>query len=186
MTGPTTGPTTEQIAEPEARASAVDWSKLGWGLAILFLGLLLVLDQLDFRNLGAYWRYTPLILIACGLVGLRRSKSAKERDGSWWLLGIGVYLLVNFLELWGLEWGTSWPLILILIGLACLIDPHGKRQRADSLWLLGLGVLFLLGQGNFFDLDFSDLWPLILVAVGASMVWKALLRQDRRSKGVEK
>ena len=167
---------TATALEPGSGSREIDWGKLGWGLAILIVGLLFTLDRFALINTDELWRWTPLVLITIGLVGLLRGKTPKARDGGWWLLIIGLYLLVNFLELWDFYWDTSWPLFLIMIGLAHLIDPGEPGERAGSVWWLGLGGFFLIVQRGVFGLDFDDLWPVLLVFAGLAVIWRALTR----------
>ena len=34
-----------------------------------------------------------------------------------WLIGVGVWMLVSQLHVFGLDYGTSWPLFIILAGV---------------------------------------------------------------------
>ena len=178
---------TQDLCPPSAEPSAarVNWSQLGWGIAVLSAGLLLILDRLYIVDVGDFWRHSPWILVAFGLVALARGKSSKRRDGGWWLLGAGLYLLINLWEVWNFWWGNSWPLILIFIGLANFIDPAKPKERADSFWLLGIGGFFLLAQGLFFGLDFEDAWPVLLIVAGLVLTLRALFGTGKSSKGGE-
>jgi LiaI-LiaF-like transmembrane region len=41
--------------------------------------------------------------------------------GGLWLLGVGCWMLVSQLHVFGLEYGTSWPLLIILSGAIMLV-----------------------------------------------------------------
>lgn len=53
----------------------------GWGIAIAVMGVLLLLNNLGWLRLGAFVRYWPLLLIAAGVVLLRRSIQRKGSNG---------------------------------------------------------------------------------------------------------
>jgi TM2 domain-containing membrane protein YozV len=53
-----------------------------WGVALAVMGTLLLLNNLGWLNLGALVRYWPVLLIAAGVVLLRRSMQRKETGGT--------------------------------------------------------------------------------------------------------
>ena len=63
------------IEEDEAESPA-------WGVALAVMGALLLLNNLGWLNLGALVRYWPVLLIAAGVVLLRRSMQRKETGGT--------------------------------------------------------------------------------------------------------
>ena len=85
------------------------------GLILIALGLAFTLDNLgilgvEFDNI---WKFWPVFLIVIGTAKLFR---LEERAAGLWMVGIGVWLQVVALGLWGMDWDTSWPVLLILIG----------------------------------------------------------------------
>jgi hypothetical protein len=53
--------------------------------------------------------------------GRRRSHGVGGRGASGlWLIGIGVWMLISQMHLWGFTYATSWPLIVILSGIVLL------------------------------------------------------------------
>jgi hypothetical protein len=38
-----------------------------------------------------------------------------------WLIGLGVWMLVSQIHLWGLDYHNSWPLVVILSGVVMLM-----------------------------------------------------------------
>ncbi|HEV7502663.1 MAG TPA: DUF5668 domain-containing protein [Vicinamibacteria bacterium] len=65
-----TAPVTEEDAESPA-----------WGIGLAVMGVLLLLNNLGWLHLGALVPYWPLLLIAAGLVLLRRSMQRKSGNG---------------------------------------------------------------------------------------------------------
>jgi hypothetical protein len=64
-------------AVPEEEEMESPW----WGIALAVMGMLLLLNNLGWLRLGALVPYWPLLLIAAGLVLLRRSLSRKGGNG---------------------------------------------------------------------------------------------------------
>lgn len=50
-----------------------------------------------------------------------RSRRAGARTGGLWLIGVGCWMLVSQLHVFGLDFGTSWPLLIILSGTIMLV-----------------------------------------------------------------
>jgi hypothetical protein len=48
--------------------------------------------------------------------------------GAFVLIGLGVLLLLNQLDIFHFDWGRIWPIILIFFGVVALL----KRHRAGS------------------------------------------------------
>src|SRR5258708_27610201 len=45
----------------------------------------------------------------------------RSRSGGLWLIGVGAWMLISQLHLWGLGYGNSWPLFIVLSGLMLVI-----------------------------------------------------------------
>jgi hypothetical protein len=99
------------------------------GVVLLVLGVLLLLDTTGTVRIQAGPLIAPMVLIAMGATvlldggsptnakGGRRSRGT----GGFFLIGIGVWMLVSQTHLFGLSYRTSWPLLLILMGLMTAI-----------------------------------------------------------------
>ncbi len=85
------------------------------GLILIALGLAFTLDNLGLMDVDLHnvWRFWPLFLIVIGAAKLFR---LEERAAGLWMVGIGVWFQVVNLEVWGMDWDSSWPVLLILIG----------------------------------------------------------------------
>lgn len=115
-----------------------------WGLILLALGILVLLQVTEVFNFGlAFW---PVLLLLIGVTILWESLS--HRITSWFLLGLGLW--VGGIGLFGILANAGatvldgsdiarygWPLILVAIGLSILIGDrsgHSRRRwfhRAD-------------------------------------------------------
>ena len=112
-------------------------------------------------------------------VGVWRLITARQpghrRDGAWIAL-VGLWLLVNTLELFGLFWHNSWPLMMILVGLLHIVWPKDKDERVGGVVLLAVGSWLLLTVTHTFGLDWRTAWPMLMVIAGVACVVKALMR----------
>ncbi len=143
------------------------------GLIVLGLGLSMALQHLlDFRiyNLSGLW---PLIVIAIGAARLLGAEDRRQRGSALVLTFVGVWLLINTLGLFGLDWGESWPLLLILIGCAKLIAPDDGRRSSGVLLIL-IGAWASVNVFELWGLYWENSWSIALIIVGLFIVWKAL------------
>ena len=100
------------------------------GAVLLTIGMLMLVDTTGTVRVNAGQFIAPLILIAIGasklLDGRRGGLTSGGRrggrgTGGFWLIGIGVWMLVSQAHLFGLSYQTSWPLLLIMAGLTAVI-----------------------------------------------------------------
>jgi hypothetical protein len=111
-----------------------DPGSLFWGIALIAIGALFLLDRFDVANFGfVIRRFWPLFLIAMGASKLLR------RGQTWsglWLIAIGTWLQLTVLHVFDLDFHSSWPLLLIAIGAGMIIrtffDVRGRREREDA------------------------------------------------------
>jgi hypothetical protein len=120
----------EQSMPPRAKAG-----RLTVGLIILTLGVLMLVDRLNYFDISVMRLFPGMVLIALGLSRIalaqldpasvgggnrslnpRPAGRADLRQGLW-LMTVGTWLIVNAVHLFGLTYGTSWPLLLIAGGV---------------------------------------------------------------------
>jgi hypothetical protein len=111
------------------------------GAILLVVGATLLLDQSGVISASFGQLIGPFVLITLGALtmvekggvvfayrgrpvdGLRRT-AHRRRGGSLaglWLMGLGLWMLVSQIHLWGLDFHNSWPLIVILSGVIVLV-----------------------------------------------------------------
>jgi hypothetical protein len=111
-----------------------DTDSLFWGIALIAIGTLFLLDRFDVAHFGfVVRRFWPLILIALGLSKLIR------RGQTWsglWLIAVGTWLQLTVLHVFGLDFHSSWPLLLIVLGAGMVVrtffDVRRGNDRDDS------------------------------------------------------
>ena len=111
-----------------------DTDSLFWGIALIGIGTLFLLDRYDVANFGfVIRRFWPLILIALGASKLLR------RGQTWsglWLIAVGTWFQLTLLHVFGLDFHSSWPLLLIVLGAGMVVrtffDVRGRSDREES------------------------------------------------------
>jgi len=111
------------------------------GAFLLVLGGTMFLERSGFAEVSAGHIIGPACLIILGMLMLigdggfvygRRERLAdgtarmnvRKRGGltgGLWLVGVGCWMLVSQLHLFGLDYHTSWPLLIILSGTIMLL-----------------------------------------------------------------
>ena len=126
--------------DADVRDGGIRPGALVGGAVLLALGGSLLLDRTGLFRAPFGQLIGPFVLIAMGaailveqrnlVCGSRPATDGGEEPrasrrgagtGGLWLMGIGVWLLVSQLHLWGLNFQNSWPLIVILSGAIMLV-----------------------------------------------------------------
>lgn len=104
-------------------------ARMVFGAIIMVVGILALLDNLDFIHLGSLWRFWPLIFVALGLNKLINAETVRQRgEGIWWTF-LGLWLFVSIDHLFGLSFRETWPLILIAWGVSMLYRSMAYQSR---------------------------------------------------------
>jgi hypothetical protein len=112
------------------------------GAILLIVGVAMLLDPSGAGHVRLGQLIGPLMLIALGSsiliekgtairvgrrdvdeAGVERFGGRKRLDGGngLWLIGIGLWMMVSQLHLFGLDYGNSWPIFIILSGVMIMI-----------------------------------------------------------------
>lgn len=106
---------------------------LVWGAIIAIVGVLLLLDHMDFIHIGPLFRFWPMILV---FVGIGHVFDSTNRVGGLILIIVGAALQTNNLGVTHLRIGDLWPLAVIAIGLllmwAAIKPPVIARQNSEN------------------------------------------------------
>jgi len=95
------------------------------GLALIVVGTLFLLHNLDVVDFDFSWRAWPLFLVLFGIV---RLIERSDRSSGLWLVAIGLWLYANENAVWDLDYGNSWPFLLVFGGLMMV----GKALRGTE------------------------------------------------------
>jgi hypothetical protein len=103
-----------------------------WGLMLVGLGVVFLLDQMDIVAIRELWHYAPLLLVVIGINQTIGYPNAREFSSGLWTVFIGLWLFAVFEGLWGLTFGNSWPLFIIITGVTMAIRPIAERRFRGS------------------------------------------------------
>lgn len=103
-----------------------------WGLFLVALGSVLLLDRFGMISIPELGRLWPLVLIVIGI-----TRVAAGRPGSsvtFFLLG--AWFLACEFDWYGLTYRNSWPLILVAIGASmvvrAIVGEGGRRGMSGG------------------------------------------------------
>ena len=105
------------------------------GIAILGLGAALLFSNMgifDWRDISRFW---PILLVAAGIMRLKRASFPSARGFAILLIVAGGILLFGTFGLFRISWNLFWPAILIVVGLQHLLrnfDPPKASKPADA------------------------------------------------------
>jgi hypothetical protein len=108
------------------------------GVILLGVGILMLLDRTRVIAGHASQLIPGFVLILIGAVQMFEPRECGRRGGPFrglWPILIGVWLLVNAVELWGLTYRTSWPLLIVAMGVLMVARemlPRGRRSGGQE------------------------------------------------------
>ncbi|MEM9290382.1 MAG: DUF5668 domain-containing protein [Acidobacteriota bacterium] len=116
---------------PKQRFWPVILLRLVVGLTLIICGLLFFLETFGFVEVEQLWRLWPLAVVALGVQRLLGED--RKVSGGAALSFIGLWLLVNTLQVAGLTFRSSWPALLVGLGglvlLRAFTDIGGRAAR---------------------------------------------------------
>lgn len=109
------------------------WRKQAvWGLLLIAVGTLVLLDRLHYIDAGAYWRYAPLLLVVVGINQTIGYPSPREFGNGLWTVFIGLWLFACLEHVFGLTFRNSWPLFILAWGVKLVCEPLVARRFANQ------------------------------------------------------
>ena len=86
------------------------------------------------------------------------------------LIGLGLLLLIHKLDLFYFGWPRTYPLIFILVGLTLFISATLKRNGSAVFWgtIFSLfGLFFFLRNFHFIEYYYiHEIWPIFFMILG--------------------
>lgn len=112
---------------------AYRWRKqIVWGLLLIVLGSVVLLDRLLYIDAHDYWHYAPLLLVVVGINQVIGYPSAREFGNGLWTIFTGLWLFAVFENAFGLTFRNSWPLFILMWGIKMVLDPFIARRLAAN------------------------------------------------------
>jgi len=114
-------------------SSQQQWRKqIVWGLVLILVGAVFLLDRLGFLDIHDMWQYWPLLLVFVGLTRMIAAESPGEFTGGLWTVFIGGWLFAVFDDRFDFTLRNSWPLLLIGGGLIMVIKPFLEKRALEK------------------------------------------------------
>lgn len=107
-------------------------SQIILGVFVIGLGVLFLLDNLnlfDFRRIVSFW---PAVFILFGVVKLLDTKSPNGVMLGSALIGVGVLLTLNRLDVIDFDWRNIWPLAIIFLGGSVIFKAMRGRKDIEA------------------------------------------------------
>lgn len=106
-----------------------------WGVLLMGVGVVLLMEQLDVWRIHLHWPWWPAIPIVIGLVRLMTPETPRDVvDGIGWIL-MGGWLFVCTERWFGFGFSEGWPLVLVIWGfqvaLGAVLDRETRRRKAE-------------------------------------------------------
>jgi hypothetical protein len=104
----------------EDKSARYNFGRMFFGLALLSLGVLFLLNNFDLIYIDHLGRYWPVLFIVFGLVKLSEGNlRASQGHGLGWIF-LGLWMLISMNRFWDLDFHNSWPILIIGWGIAIL------------------------------------------------------------------
>lgn len=99
-----------------------------FGVVVVAIGCLLLLDNLGIFRFRDIWQYWPVLLIVWGL-----SHVIDSRTPSGWIWGgmialIGALFLLDNLDIFVFNFAVVWPVLLIAFGVSVLVGAYERNR----------------------------------------------------------
>jgi hypothetical protein len=101
-----------------------------WGLLLIVVGTVVLLDRLYYIDAGTFWHYAPLLMVVVGINQTIGYPSPREFGNGLWTAFIGLWLFACFEHIFGLTFRNSWPLFILAAGVKMVAEPLVARRLA--------------------------------------------------------
>jgi hypothetical protein len=102
--------------------------KLAFGLIMIAVGSVFLLDRTDLLELDQLWHYWPALIALSGVIKIiSASKTAHVIKGCMEIV-IAFWLYASFEHLWGWSFHNSWPILLIALGVSMIARGFSKVE----------------------------------------------------------
>ena len=106
---------------------------LVFGIVVMLVGLVLLLDNMDIVNAGDFLRYWPVLLIAFGLLKIAQPQQPSSRVWGVVLVFVGAIFLLGTFDIYVFRFRDLWPVLLLLAGGAILWGSFlGRKIQAGA------------------------------------------------------
>jgi len=111
--------------------------RLLWGIALMAIGAILLLNQIDVLDLTPYlgpqtrwWHFLALLFALGGAITVVSAQSVRSVFRGLFKIVIGLWAFVCLEQWWGLTFAKTWPIVLMVIGLRIVARGwFGRSQQ---------------------------------------------------------
>ena len=103
------------------------------GLIIIFIGLILTLDNLNILEARDYLRYWPVFAIVLGLSKTLQPRSSSERNAGILITIVGVVFLLNNTEVLRFRFRDYVPLVFVILGGSMIWRATARSRRSSAV-----------------------------------------------------
>lgn len=137
--------------KPDLQSKGVT-SQVILGVIVIAMGLLFLLDNLGLVDMHRAFSFWPMLFVIVGTVKLCDTRTQSGTLLGAGLVGVGILLMLDRMDIIDFNWRTMWP--LVLIGLGGFLVAKALRSRGvpgASGAAAGLGMLDGAGEGEVVD-----------------------------------
>ena len=99
-----------------------------WGLVLIAVGVIFLLDRMYIVEADTLWHYWPLLLVVAGINQTIGYPSVRQFRNGLWTIFMGLWLFAVFEGMFGLTFRNSWPLVLLMAGTQLVLAPVIARR----------------------------------------------------------
>ena len=107
-------------------------SQVVLGLLVIAMGLVFLLDNLDILDMHRAFSFWPMLFIVVGTVKLCDTATPGGRLMGGILIGVGVLLTLDRMDIIDFSWRAVWPLAMIGLGALLLVKAARGRRLVGS------------------------------------------------------
>ena len=113
------------------------------GLVVIAMGLLFLLDNLGYVDMHRAFSFWPMVFVIVGTVKLCDTRTQGGTMLGAALVGIGILMMLDRLDIIDFSWRTLWPLVLIGLGgflvMKAVRSKHAPQGQGGMLDGVPLG-----------------------------------------------
>ncbi len=107
------------------------------GGILILIGLLFLMDELNWIYIGHIFSLWPFIFVIIGISKLIGTQSTHDLIKGSWFIFMGLWLYISIQNVFGLSFSVTWPFILVFWGLTMIAKEllpvtFGKQESENS------------------------------------------------------
>jgi hypothetical protein len=119
-----------------ARGTHHDRKRILWGVVLIVVGGLFLVDRMDIYAVGEIWRFWPFVIAIAGLVEVLSATRFRHVTRGLLNIVLGIWLYAAIENLWGWSFRNSWPVLMIAFGITVVLNglvEHFQKSKTESL-----------------------------------------------------